>query len=223
MSHETPIIQRIRIRFGKSHALKYTSNLDLAKIWERVLRRAQLPILYTEGFNTRPRLQLACPLPLGISSEYEIIDLALNEALDYQAEQLITALKEVSPAGLDIYEIYDVDPRAPTLQSLARSAEYNLTFVDGLSISYLEQKVNHILNSETLMIEKMRKHKGRKQLTKFDIRPLILNLKPTRPDQLWAHLAVGDQGNLRPEALLPLLDLEEAFVNIHRLFIHFES
>ncbi len=68
LEQEQPTKQRLHITFGKFDALKYTSNLDIAKIWERVLRRANLPILYTQGFNTRPRLQPATALPLGITS-----------------------------------------------------------------------------------------------------------------------------------------------------------
>ena len=82
MSHISPVAQRLRITFGKSGALTYTSSLDVAKIWERVLRRAGLPIMYTQGFNTRPRIQLAMPLPLGITSECEILDIALREAIE---------------------------------------------------------------------------------------------------------------------------------------------
>ena len=69
MDDNLPIKQRLYIRFGKFDALIYTSNLDVAKTWERVLRRANLPILYSQGFNTRPRIILASALPLGISSE----------------------------------------------------------------------------------------------------------------------------------------------------------
>jgi uncharacterized protein (DUF2344 family) len=66
MGHETPIMQRLQITFGKFGALKYTGNLDVSKVWERVLRRAKLPLLYTQGFNTRPRIQLASMLPMGV-------------------------------------------------------------------------------------------------------------------------------------------------------------
>jgi len=66
MSHLSPVLQRLRVTFGKAGPLKYTSNLDTAKIWERVLRRADLPILYTRGFNSRPRISLAMPLLPGI-------------------------------------------------------------------------------------------------------------------------------------------------------------
>ena len=97
---ENPTKQRLRIVFGKFGALKYTSNLDVAKIWERVLRRADLPLLYSQGFNTRPRLQLATALPLGITSECELLDVSLREEISL--EGIREALLAVSPEGLRI-------------------------------------------------------------------------------------------------------------------------
>src|SRR5215813_4393454 len=90
ISDNIPIKQRLHITFGKFDALIYTSNLDVAKLWERVLRRANLPILYSEGFNPRPRLALASALPLGISSECEILDVSFKEiiSLDGLAERI---------------------------------------------------------------------------------------------------------------------------------------
>src|SRR5215813_5434575 len=81
INDNNPIKQRLHITFGKFDALIYTSNLDIAKLWERVLRRARLPILYSEGFNPRPRIALASALPLGISSECELLDVSLRERI----------------------------------------------------------------------------------------------------------------------------------------------
>src|SRR5690606_33583523 len=126
MTENVPIQQRLLITFGKFGALKYTSNLDVAKIWERVLRRANLPLLYSQGFNTRPRIQLASALPLGITSECELLDVSLKEAieLDGVREQLLA----VSPPGLEIYQIEALNPRHPALQTLVHSAQYHVHF-----------------------------------------------------------------------------------------------
>ena len=113
MSHVSPVVQRLRITFGKAGPLRYTSNLDVAKIWERVLRRADLPILYTQGFNTRPRIRLAMPLPLGISSECEILDISLRQRIDLDEAALMDQLLAVSPPGLTITSIVEVDPARP--------------------------------------------------------------------------------------------------------------
>ncbi len=129
MSHISPVAQRLRVTFGKSGPLRYTSNLDMAKIWERVLRRADLPILYTKGFNTRPRISLAMPLPLGISSDCEILEISLRERIEFRQGELRERLLSVSPQGLTIAAIVEVDTRASTLHSLVNSADYRIQFL----------------------------------------------------------------------------------------------
>jgi hypothetical protein len=59
------LMQRIRIQYAKTEPLRYTGNLDMHRIWERTLRRARLTIAYSQGFHPQPRLNQACPLPLG--------------------------------------------------------------------------------------------------------------------------------------------------------------
>lgn len=217
MTHISPIQQRLRITFGKYGPLKYTSNLDLAKVWERTLRRANLPILYTQGFNTRPRIQLACPLPVGITSECEILDIALRETIEL--DELAEKISAVSPTGLEIMRIESVPIHASALQSLVRSAEYRIHFEDGVNLSLLKEKIDQLLTQSQLVTSKDRK--GRK--TVYDLRPLIYALHLDEAGDLIAHLAVGDRGNLRPEELLALLELEDAFVSIHRFRLHIEN
>lgn len=216
MSHISPVRQRLQIRFGKFGALKYTSNLDVAKIWERVLRRAELPILYTKGFNTRPRIQLASALPLGITSECEILDVALREpiALDGVIERLLA----VSPAGLCIYEIADVPINSPALQTLVRSAEYRIVFEDGIDPADLQKRVQELLERDVLLVSRERKGKE----IRVDVRPLICDLR-AEANVLMAHLAVGDSGNLRPEDLLTLMALQDHHYSAHRYRMHLEK
>lgn len=211
----SPIKQRLQITFGKFDALIYTSNLDLAKIWERTLRRAGLPILYSEGFNPRPRIQLASALPLGISSECEILDVALRETilLDGLADRII----EKSPPGLRIFDIREVPIRAPAPQSLIRSAEYRIHFEDPIDRALLSEKARALLNAGAL--ERERERKG--SMVRFNLRPLVHDLFVDEAGDLIAHLAVGDQGNLRPDEILRELGLGDLVVSIHRLRLHF--
>ena len=173
MSHISPVVQRLRITFGKSGALKYTSSLDMAKIWERVLRRADLPILYTQGFNTRPRIQLAMPLPLGITSECEILDVALRKMIKYEEAELASRLLEVSPQGLSIHAIEDVDLREGALQSRIIGAEYRIRFEDALAKDVMQERISDVLRRESIVVEKVRKRKR----SVMDLRPLIIGLR----------------------------------------------
>ncbi len=216
MSHISPVAQRLRIIFGKSGTLKYTSNLDVAKIWERVLRRADLPLLYTRGFNTRPRIQLAMPLPLGISSECEILDIALRACIVFDEAELRDNLLALSPPGLTIQAISQVDPRAASLHSLVESAEYRIRCHDPVDAKMLRRKMDDIMARDSIIVDQTRRRKR----SVMDIRPLILALRLEAPDELVAHLSVGDRGNLRPDQIMELLGLGRMHYSAHRFRLH---
>ena len=216
MSHISPIKQRLRITFGKAGTLKYTSNLDIAKIWERALRRADLPILYTQGFNTRPRIQLAMPLPLGITSECEILDAALRERIEFQETELIERLLQVAPRGLTIHAIAEVEARASAMQSLVLSAEYRIRFEDGVDAAMLRARIDDLLNRESIIVEKVRKRRR----SVMDLRPLIIELYLDEANDLIAHLSVGDRGNMRPDQLIEQMGLADEYFSAHRRKLH---
>lgn len=217
MSHISPVAQRLRVTFGKSGPLIYTSNLDTAKIWERVLRRADLPILYTKGFNTRPRISLAMPLPLGISSECEILEISLRERIDLRQCELRERLRAVSPTGLTVSVIVEVDLRSPTLHSLVDNAEYRIEFLDGIDRHDLQQRLDELLSRKSIIVDQVRRRKR----SVMDIRPLILGLRLDDNDNLIAHLSVGERGNLRPDQLLEHLGLSDLHHSVHRFKLHF--
>ncbi len=216
MSHISPVAQRLRLTFGKSGPLIYTSNLDTAKLWERVLRRANLPILYTKGFNTRPRISLAMPLPLGISSECEILEISLRERIALRQDDLRERLLSVSPHGLTISAIVEVDTRAPTLHSLVNSAEYRIQFLDAVNSGELRRKIDELLSHKSIIVDRVRRRKR----SVMDIRPLILALKLDGCDNLIAHLSVGERGNLRPDQLLEHLGVSDFHFKVHRYKLH---
>jgi radical SAM-linked protein len=216
MNDNIPIKQRLHIRFGKFDALVYTSNLDVAKLWERVLRRAELPILYSQGFNTRPRLALASALPLGISSECEILDVSLREPMTLDG--LVERLTATAPPGLRVYEISDVPVRSPALQTLVRSCEYRIHFEDSVDQSLLQERIERLLASDTMAKEK--EVKGRP--VSINVRSLVYNLQLDENSDILAHLAVGDRGNVRPDEILAELGLANAPVSVHRFRLHLD-
>jgi radical SAM-linked protein len=215
MSGILPIKQRIYITFGKFEALIYTSNLDVAKMWERILRRADLPILYTEGFNPRPRIALASALPLGISSECEILDVSLRDPIPL--EGLAERLLATSPSGLRIYRILEVPPRSTALQSLVRSSEYDIHLDETVDLLGVQERIEKLLQSERVMLSKERNGKP----IPYDIRPLIYSLS-LQDSHLITHLAVGERGNLRPDEVLALLELQDHVLDVHRTHLHLE-
>ncbi|MCL4464985.1 MAG: TIGR03936 family radical SAM-associated protein, partial [Chloroflexi bacterium] len=72
-------VQRLRVSFSRGEAAKYVSHLDLARLWERALRRARLPVAYSAGFTPHARLAFAAPLAVGITASAELVDVYLSE------------------------------------------------------------------------------------------------------------------------------------------------
>jgi radical SAM-linked protein len=214
MLDNSPIKQRLHITFGKYDALIYTGNLDIAKLWERVLRRAGLPILYSEGFNPRPRIALASALPLGISSECEILDVSLREII--LLGDLPDRLTATSPAGLRILAIEEVPIRSATLTQHIRSAEYRVTLDTETDLAGLQERIAALLASDHFAQERERKGKP----ITINARNLIFDVRLDADSALLLHLATGDQGNLRPDELIRALALDDHYLTIHRYRLH---
>ena len=202
---------RIRITFSKQGALRYTGHLDLHKILERSIRRAKLPLTYSQGFHPQPKLNLAAALPLGFSSLAEVMDIWLNEAV----EDISARLQEHVPPGLTILEAMPVDERAPSLQSQVVAAEYQVEITEASYASGLTEKIASVMESES--IPRVRRKK------QYDLRPLIeelsLTSKPSstgRREILSMCLTAREGATGRPEEVLAELGIPLEATRIER-------
>jgi radical SAM-linked protein len=210
--------QRVRITFGKHAALRFVGHLDLSKTWERLLRRAQIPLEYTQGFNPRPRMQFAAALPVGVTSEHEHLDIWLTERLDDSFPVMwIERLRAASPPGLLIYRLKDVPIRDKALPQMVTTAEYEITLLDDvISGDDLQKRVDDALDAPT--IERVTR-KGKR----YDLRPRILDLTVDEAGNLIARLSSNERANARPDELVDALGLELGQVRIHRRRLNLDS
>src|ERR1019366_4314273 len=102
---------RIRFRFAKLGKIRFTSQRDVARMWERALRRAELPLAYTEGFSPRPQLSFGLALPTGCESLAEYVDVALDatRGAGIEAASLPALLTPLLPEGIDVEEAVPVE------------------------------------------------------------------------------------------------------------------
>ncbi len=207
--------QRIRITHGKYGALRFVGHLDLALTWERVLRRAEIPLEYTQGFNPRPRLQFAAALPVGVTSESEFLDVWLTERLDGDFPgDWIARLMATVPSGLPVTDLVEIPIEAPALPPQVSSAEYVITLADTeIDEDALAARAADLLAQPEII------RPGRKK--PYDLRPLIFGLSMNTDGSLIAHLKAGEHGNARPDELLAALGLglHEAHVHRRRLIL----
>ena len=198
---------RIRVKFAKTEPMRFTSHLDLYRAWERLLRRAGMQLAFSQGYNPRPKLQLAAPLPLGITSRAEIVDFWLSEGLD-DLNQLKLLLLAAQPPGIEILTVESVEPSAPPLQKKVSAAEYHVILLD--QIPQPDQKIDSLLGSETLI----RQRRGKS----YDLRPLILALSFESKDSEFIQMRLNAQEGStgRPEEVLLALDIHPENTRIER-------
>lgn len=115
-------VQRFRVRFGKRGDMRLVSHLDLVRLVDRAVRRAAIPVAYTNGFHPSPRISIANALTLGATSDGEILDLELKAVLDMALlrEQLAAQF----PADIPILSVEEVPLRSPAATALITEAEY---------------------------------------------------------------------------------------------------
>lgn len=117
-------MQRLRIRFARGEEIKYISHLDIMRLWERALTRADIRIAYSEGFSPHPRLSLAAPLAVGVTGEAELLDIFLAGTVS--PHWFTAALSRQLPPGIEILGVNQIGPNLPSLQSQVRYAEYRV-------------------------------------------------------------------------------------------------
>jgi radical SAM-linked protein len=214
MTNDEDLKRRLRITFVKGEALKYISHLDLARTWERVFRRAGLPLAYSQGFNPRPRFQIAAALPVGVTGRMELMDIWLDEPL--AAEEVRSRMLSTLPPGLEVLGIEERELREPSLQSQMRAADYQATIHSQEPVEAIRTRLQALLAAPALL--RQRHHKGRWQT--YDLRPMILDLsvEPGREKEriVTMRLQASPQGAGRPDQVLDALGLSLAPHTIER-------
>ena len=228
---------RLRIRFSKIGKIRFTSHRDTARIWERGLRRAGLPVAYSEGFTPRPRISFGLALPTGYESEAEYLDVELDgeaaglsglgadgEAasgsglgIDGEAAgpDLAGALTEAVPAGITVLAAAGIDRAGPSLQEAVTSCTWRID-VGGVDEKAAAAAAARALDAGEIFIT--RERKGR--TVTDDIRPQIVSLDTTSTTadgiRLIAELGTKPRA-LRPSELLAGLDPSPRELRVRRL------
>ena len=216
-------VQRLRLTFSKNGPARFIGHLDLARTLERALNRARIPIAYTQGFNRRPRMAFAAPLPLGFSSEGELVDLWLATMMELEmAREKI--MSKMAP-GIEICRIDDVALQSPSLQAITRSATYSAVLLDPVNTLDLERGITQVLTAQHLL--RLREKGKDKAAKEYDIRPLIVDLHLGKSlenhDLITMKLLLMDGKTGRPDEMLRLLELDPHAARICRTKIFLAS
>ncbi|HRW39233.1 MAG TPA: TIGR03936 family radical SAM-associated protein [Aquihabitans sp.] len=203
---------RIRVRFSKLGKVRWTSHRDIARVWERVIRRAGLPIAYSQGFSPHPKLHFGLALSTGHESLAEYVDLDLaddapNLPGPAELDALPARLSAVLPVGIEVDAVGVIPTSTTSLQQAVESCEWDIE-VRGAAVADLDAAVARVLAAPELVVTRQRKGKD----VTDDIRPYVLDLAVVGPTdagaRLHAHLATQPRG-LRVAELLSVLGCGE--------------
>jgi radical SAM-linked protein len=213
-------MHRLRLKFSRGEKLKFLSHLDLMRLWERALRRAGIPPAYSEGFSPHPRISLAAPLPVGVTSQAEIMDVFLDRPL--APSLFIQKVTPQLPDGISIIDAIAMNLQAPSLQSLLRQAEYIVEVLAGGKGRILEDEIKELLSKQQLAWHHARDTGERY----YDLRALIEDIwvegKTADTYRIGMRLRCGSIGSGRPEQVAKALGYETTPVSVERTKLIFD-
>lgn len=202
---------RYMLKFAKEEEIKYTSHLDMVRMFKRAFQRSGIRLVFSQGFNPHPKMTLAQPLSLGYTSitewlEFETVD-------DFTTGEIQDKLDAVMPKGIRIMEVLEMPMEEKSLASLCRAAEYTIGMCsdhinapdkEGLIKRLSEnQNAEDFLAQSSIVVTKNRtKHKSPVEL---DIRDMIHYITICVVDNnifMTTELSAGSNNNLSPELLL---------------------
>lgn len=211
--------QRMRVWFATDDTVKYVGHLDMHRTWERAIRRARLPLAYTQGFNPQPRLQFAAALPVGFTGQAEVADVFLNDEL--VPDEFVQRLGDALPPGIRPAKAEPVARELPSLQSQVNGARYSVEVeTDDDAGAFTERLAEFLARPEA-----WRERRKGKDISRYDLRPLIHDLHYTGPTahghgfEVTMRAEPGATG--RPDELLAELGFETAPRRIVRLELLF--
>jgi len=207
-------MQRLRLKFSRGEELKFLSHLDLMRLWERALRRAGLPLAYSEGFSPHPQIALAAPLSVGVTSEAELMDVFLSRWGPPQT--FIFQVKKQLPHGIDVLEVWPIGLKVPSLQSQVRFVEYKVEVETEKECQEVESALQSFLSAKELPWHHLRDTGARY----YDLRALVDNLWLIDCHDslcvLGMRLRCDEKGAGRPEQVTKALGFSQHPESIHR-------
>ena len=211
---------KARIKFRKYGVMKFIGHLDVMRFFQKVMRRADIPIAFTGGFSPHMIMSFANPLGVGLTSDGEYFDIELVEDIDMKAA--VERMNEVVVEGIDVVNMVPIsDDKKQTGMSIVAAADYLSTIKKGEFPDDWKERTSAFMEQETISIVK----KTKKSEKEVDIKPMIYQLE-VRDDSVYMQVATGSVENLKPELVMQAfckylgVDPESVAFAHHRLEVY---
>ncbi|NLT47149.1 MAG: DUF2344 domain-containing protein [Clostridiales bacterium] len=194
-------MNRYLLKFEKTGQLRYTSHLDLLRLFRRTFKRVGIDLLYSQGFNPHPKMSFAQPLSLGYTSIGEYLE--IETRMPYNESFLVDSMNSSLPYGVKVLACREIPDSPKTAASLVRWADYEVRLPEGHAFP-TDLQLRLFLDQDAILVSKRAK-KG-KEMVEIDIKPMIHELQTAFDDDgkqvLTMKIRTGSESNLNPELLL---------------------
>ena len=216
---------KILCKFTKLGYLKFISHLDLVDLFQRTLFQNKIDVKFSEGFNPHPRMSIAYPLPLGIESNSEYMEIYLNSKLDI--DEFIKIMNEKLPNGIKIVEAkYDSDESISNkVKFVVYAFKFLNTFYEKNKNINLELEIEKINSMDTVEIERKRKQGKRRIFVKENAKD-FLNRLEIKNDALYAYIKMSEAGSLKPALIFDIINnytqikMDELDIDLERIGLY---
>lgn len=216
---------KILCKFTKLGYLKFISHLDLVDLFQRTLFQNKVDVKFSEGFNPHPRMSIAYPLPLGIESNSEYMEIYLNSKIDLK--DFLIKMNERLPQGIKIVEAkYDDDESISNkVKSVVYAFKLLNTFYDKNKDIDLAKELNKINDMNDVEIERKRK-KGKKRIFVKENAKDYLNRLELKDNAIYAYIKMSEQGSLKPALVFDILNnytdisMDELDIDLERIGLY---
>lgn len=211
---------KARIKFCKYGVMKFIGHLDVMRFFQKVMRRADIPIAFTGGFSPHMIMSFANPLGVGVTSDGEYFDIELTEEIDMQAA--VARMNEVVVEGIEIVNMVPIsDDKKRTGMSIVAAADYLSSLKKGEFPEDWKERAEGFMSQPSISIVKKTKTSEKE----VDIKPMIYKFE-VRDDSVYMLVATGSVENLKPELVMQALcnflgvDSESVSFAHHRLDVY---
>ncbi len=187
---------KARIKFQKYGVMKFIGHLDIMRFFQKVMRRADIPIAFSGGFSPHMIMSFANPLGVGITSEGEYFDIELTEEIDMKAA--VERMNQVVVEGIHVVNMVPIsDNKKETGMSIVAAADYLSSLKPGMFPENLEEYAKRFFEQSEIVVLK----KTKKSEKEVNIKPLIYKFE-VRGQQIYMRVATGSVDNLKPELVM---------------------
>ena len=197
-----PTLGKIRIKWGRKGLVRFLSHLENNRVFERAIRRAELPVAYSLGYHPHQKLSFGPPLPVGYSSDCEYLDIQIDGNC---TKDHLAGLARVLPEGFFIHDFKLIYSKAPAISALLNRATYYVFGRFG-DLELLERSLAAVLARDSIIVTR-----GGKETSKdVEIRPAIYHLGLSADagvSRIEMELGLGQGGYARPNEVMEALGL----------------